>query len=448
MVETTPIKQDDIALGKAGAVISGVLTKDAHNPDAKEFVVAPYTEGRFGTNDKYYVLAKGGIDAGETVLDAAIREAGEETGINIKKLLGAENIAKLRAGQPVENVESGYPGVRIRKVATEALDFVYDSRENKPHRTAMLHIEVEGIEGLYPHLKNPANRSEIGEIEQVHKPLRTQIRGDKYPRLEEIFDWLRTMKTPDAPWAKTKNENMAGMPLKPEPDATGAMPAWFAAVSKPHYFAALEETFKRNTGERLNDAPSWQKFLKQLPPDDYVNILHLAELVKDKLKECGVLKGDKNIIKFDTKDLPLFFYQEGADIITKEQYLKSCIDNAANRGDFARAFAGNTRHADETNMPRMQRIVASQMAGVVWAVGDERIDTVIDQLKKRPPKTRNGELWGQPINQPEQLDELGKDLHAVYADMKAKEVPLSSVAGLIPKGKVAAEPPQRQQGAA
>lgn len=432
----SPITQDNLAPAKAGAIISGVLSADAKNPAAQEYVVAPYTEGRFGGNDKYYVLPKGSIDANETVLDAAIREAAEETGIDIARLLGPDNIARLRAGKPVTHVQSGYKGVRIREVVPKALDFSYDSRENKPHRAIMLHIEVEGIEHLYPHLKNPENRSSIGQIEQAPFPLRTLIRNERYPRLEVMFEWLRTMRTPKAPWAK----KLAGTPLAPKPTKSGAMPAWFEVAGRPGYFAGLEAAYTEATGERIKDAPSWQNFLKQLPPEDYANILHLAELVKEKLKECKVTKGDHHIIKFDTKDLPLFFYQEGADIITKEQYLKSCIDNAANRGDFARAFAGNTRYAEEQKLPRFERILRSQIAGVVWAVGDARIDTVIDRLKKNPPKTRNGELWGQPINKCAELDRLGEDLHTVNAMMQAREVPLSDVAGIIPKGKLAHPP--------
>jgi 8-oxo-dGTP pyrophosphatase MutT (NUDIX family) len=196
--ELPATEQDNAPLTKADAVISGVRSEDKDNPKAQEYVVAPYTEGRFGANDKYYVLAKGGIDKGENVLDAAIREASEETGIDIHRLLGEHNIAQLRAGNPVTNCASGYPGVRIRKVSSEALDYVYNSRENKPNRAVLLHIEVEGIEHLYAHLKNPENKSRIGKIEQVHTPLRTLIRNDNYPRFEVIFEWLRSMRTPHA----------------------------------------------------------------------------------------------------------------------------------------------------------------------------------------------------------------------------------------------------------
>jgi 8-oxo-dGTP pyrophosphatase MutT (NUDIX family) len=448
--------QDNAPLTKAGAVISGVRSEDKDNPSAQQYVVAPYTEGRFGANDKYYVLAKGGIDKGETVLDAAIREASEETGIHIgqtfnpdgtwdKKpyLLDAKQIERLRQGQVIADEPSGYAGVRIRRVGPEALDFAYNSRENKPHRVVLMHIDVEGIDHLHSHLKNPENRSRIGQIEQVHTPLRTLIRNDNYPRFEVIFEWLRSMRTPEAKWAK----KLAGSPLAPTPDSSGAMPEWFEKAGKPGYFANLEAKFKADTGDEINDAPSWQNFLAQLPADDYENMLHLADLVKDKLVECKVLKGDSDIIKFDTKDLPFFFYQEGADILTKEQYLKSCIDNAASRGDFARAFAGNNRKLEQEKASRIEQIEKSQIAGVVWAAGEHSIDTVIAQLKKRPPKTRNGELWGKPINQPAELDDLGADLHTICANMKAKEVPLTAVANLMPKGKLAVEP-TRKKGAA
>lgn len=185
-------------------------------------------------------------------------------------------------------------------------------------------------------------------------------------------------------------------------------------------------------------------------PEDYANILHLADLVKDKLSECGVIKSDSDLIKFDTKDLPLFFYQEGADIITKEQYLKSCIDNVIKRGDFARAFAGNTRKTEDDNiLPRMKRIERSQLAGVVWAVGEKNIATVVDQLKAElTPETEQQVIWGQPLYEPAHFDALGDDLRQVYKNIKAQEKPLKDVANIVPKGKVAVDPPQQQQGVA
>ncbi|MBX9727084.1 MAG: NUDIX domain-containing protein [Rickettsiales bacterium] len=462
----TAITQDNIAPGKAGAVISGVRSDTF---DGKEYVVAPYTEGRFGTNDKYHVLAKGSIDEGENVLDAAIREASEETGINIgqtfnsdgtwdKKpyLLSAEQIERLRKGEVIANEPSGYEDVHIRKVAPEALDYVYDGRESKPHRVVMLNIEVEGIDKLYPHLKNPDNRSEIGKIAPVRLPLRDRIRGVDYPRFDEILNWLRTMKTPDAPWAKPKAKsakNIAREALAPKRDASGKFPAWFDVANQPGYFAGLEATFKAKTGKEIIYEASWQNFLKMLQqemPEDYANILQLAELVKDKLSECGVIKSDSDLIKFDTKDLPLFFYQEGADILTKEQYLKSCIDNAIKRGDFARAFAGNTRNSEDKNtLSRIARIEKSQLAGVVWAVGEENIATVVDHLiEELKPETEQQVIWGQPLYEPAHFKALGDDLRDVYKKMKAKEVPLEKVANIVPKGKVAADPPRQQQGAA
>ena len=461
MVEMAPITQDNIALGKAGAVISGVRSDTF---DGKEYVVAPYTEGRFGTNDKYHVLAKGSIDAGENVLDAAIREASEETGIHIgqtfnpdgtwdKKpyLLSTEQIERLRKGEVIKNELSGYKDVRIRNVGPNALDYVYEGRESKPHRVVMLNIEVEGIDKLYPHLKNPENRSEIGQIAPVHHPLRDSIRGDDYPRFEEILDWLRTMKTPQAKWAGA----LAGEPLAPKRDASGKFPAWFDAAGEHGYFGGLEAKFTDPNGARIkitNEA-SWQNFLKMLQrdmPEDYANILHLADLVKDKLSECGVIKSDSDLIKFDTKDLPLFFYQEGADIITKEQYLKSCIDNVIKRGDFARAFAGNTRKSESENtLPRIARIERSQLAGVVWAVGEKNIATVVDQLKAElTPETEQQVIWGQRLYEPAHFKALGDDLRQVCKNIKVKETPLEKVANIVPKGKVAVDPPQQQQGAA
>lgn len=448
-LKTPEDAQDNKPPTKAGALIRGVRTEDVDKEGAEEYVVAPYTEGRFGANDKYYVLAKGSIDDNETVLDAAIREAGEETGIDIARLLGPKNIDKLKRGEAVQDCESGYKGVRIKHVSPDVLDFTYNSRERSCHRAVMLNIEVEGIENLHPHLKNQDNLSKIGQIAQVTHPIRTLTSDtDKYPTFDLMLEWLRTMKMPQAPWAKPK----IGTPLAPKADANGDMPSWFKPAMEPDYFKKLEAEYVDKTGKLITDAPSWQNFLNWLNATNYSTIRNLTEVIKSEIKDRRVLKGgDKAIIKFDTKDLPLHFYQEGADLLTKEQYLESCIVNAAERGDFARSFAGDTRAMVNEKAPRMQRILASQMAGVVVAAGEESIDKVIKNLKEKPPKTRDGLLWGQPINEPDALDALGADLHEVYRIMAntLNTRPLTEVANLDNKGRVVQAPERgHAQGAA
>ena len=78
-------------------------------PDAKGYkrlhVLAPYTEGRFADGEKCYAVPAGDIDEKDkNSRAAALREAGEESGINFEKLFGKAAYKKFINGEPIENV--------------------------------------------------------------------------------------------------------------------------------------------------------------------------------------------------------------------------------------------------------------------------------------------------------------------------------------------------------
>jgi 8-oxo-dGTP pyrophosphatase MutT (NUDIX family) len=78
-------------------------------------LLTSYDEGRIGENYKCYGLPKGSIDAGESSLEGALRETEEETGISFKRLMGDDNLKKFINGECLENIDTGYKGVRIRR---------------------------------------------------------------------------------------------------------------------------------------------------------------------------------------------------------------------------------------------------------------------------------------------------------------------------------------------
>lgn len=411
---------------KAGMVLCGYIEGVKH-------VVAPYSEGRFATNWKYYGLGKGKVDPGEDMLDAAMRECSEETGIDVKKLLGEKAIAALRRGEAVENIESGYKGVRIKRVVPKALEYTYLGRGSSPHDFALFAIELEGIEHLHEHLKNPENRSRyLGDVQQVYHPIRTLLasRRDAYPDMQQCLDWLRTMHMPNKEWSKGRG----GESL---PRINGEGDHWFADLE-----AAYMEKIGR-PGGHIKNVSDWLKFQKTLVGENYELLSKHAEQIRETLIELNVISGkDSDIIKFDTKDCPLVFYQEGADILTAENYLKAVIDSGLECDDFSLAFCGEIPAMAEKKAPRMERIVNAQMAGVVWAAGDEAIDKVADRFQRKEAKTRSDNTWlgGDMYD-----DSLRHDLRSVMTVMRGKEVPISAVLQASAEGTLGAAQ-QRQTG--
>ncbi|MFO0456647.1 MAG: NUDIX hydrolase, partial [Alphaproteobacteria bacterium] len=131
----TAAQKEDITA--AGIVIYGT------NRKGKRAFVMPYTEGRFGFGDKYYVLPAGKIDPGETQLQAAIRETEEETGISLEKLLGTEALEKLKKDEKLQPpFESpGYPGVRVVRLGLNPVVQTYISRGHAARTVALYGIE-------------------------------------------------------------------------------------------------------------------------------------------------------------------------------------------------------------------------------------------------------------------------------------------------------------------
>lgn len=299
------------AFKKAGFLIHG-LAADAEGRQRRH-VVMPYTEGRFGANTKYYAMLKGSIDPGETPLQTAIREAGEESGIDIPTLLGA-SYEDFLEGKLIENAPSGYPGVTIKHASREALvDHTYVSGHGAHNRTLYFGVEVEGIEHLRPFLK----RMSPDEEEALTHVKTTSVELSQRRHLPNIHEMLNILRTGIVP-AGDKQWN------GPEPQQILPAPK----------FAALEREWTKGRPHRqIRTVKDWKNFCRSIPGAGYRPLEQDFEVIKKYFESRGVIGDYGNKMKLDTKDIPLQFYQEAAELHPIEEVI-SRIASAAKKNPF------------------------------------------------------------------------------------------------------------------
>lgn len=391
---------------KAGMVIYGTLARGPSK--GQRALVAPYNEGRFGDRHKYYALPKGSIDPGETTLQAALRETQEETGIDMEKLLTPEGVAKLARGEALKNVRSGYPGVTILRAEPQPMDHTYLSRANKNRRLAFYGVEIAGIDKLHDALKNQQNCNRNGGIEQVHYSIRDEIAADaaRYPMFEDLIEWLRHGQMPERAW----NSEYAGDRALPASSQNGA---WFQALER--------EYGPIHTQHAPLDAKSgWQKFCQNISGADYSILKTHIDAMKRQLKAMHILNGDNGHIKLDDKDCPLNYYQEGADIITTQQYLHSCFERMHANPDYAMAFGGDCELLKDY-LPS-QRIKHSQLVAIAPFISKEDIATAAASFTRDRDSAVNARIYGKKPSiywgAPPSGQFLSKPMLAVREEMK------------------------------
>lgn len=337
-------------INKAGCVVMG-----RSGPDGEMSLLVPYNEGRFAQNGEFFVLPKGSVDEGEDVFDAALRETSEETGINIRSVLGEKAIAQLRAGKDVRDVKSeGYPGVTILKASAKPYRHDYLSRAGVKHRLALFRIEVDGIEKIaeHPDLKNN-QRAQTRDLIKDH---------EQRPKFPRFMNWMERGYIPiDAPVGHPEHDKRNGsgdiIPLHPV--------KWFKGLVNEF---APEGKIIVHTNDNTNNVDwdasrkHWQEFCKKLPPADYKQLMHSFQTIKSHIKRAGWLEGDKALLKFDEKDCPLFYYTEGARVVPAKEYIAKIFYDLEQNPDYACAFGGQ---CEITRQFKPQRTIAhSQLAAI------------------------------------------------------------------------------------
>jgi len=326
---------------KAGVVIYGT------NAEGKRAFVMPYSEGRFGYGDKYYVLPKGSVDKNEEVRAAAVRETEEETGISIKTLIGEKALAAFEAGGALPQMpfdSPGYPGVRVAHIGMVPVSHSYTARSGKKRPTDIFGIEVEGIERLAPYLKNQrnANTADFKVRDSVFNAVHD---AEKYPQLADFIEWLRTGEMPAREWN-------AGKPKPP--------PLYDIRHGSP--FERIEQ---ETMGQKIHMLDQWKAFFLEMNSHNYDEMQKYCGAIKKAISDLGITKGDSDTLKLDDKDTPLQFFQEGADIITAEDYVRRCTALLQQNLDYALGFGGAGGSSQRMGKQPRMHIKQSQMVAAV-----------------------------------------------------------------------------------
>lgn len=422
---------------KAGMVIHGKNAKGEHA------LVAPYTQGRFYDEDalvqfadwqgdhaddrtKYYVLPKGGIDKGEDVLDAAIRETHEETGIDVRRLLGAAAIERLKRGETVTDLQSpGYPGVQVVRADAQPIDHRYESRAGITRRMALFNIELASLEPLEPFLKNYEQRDQPSpgmvkthpkvqqSIEQIMHAKALSERNQP-PSLDDCLQWLRHGAIPPDGFNIGSNQS----PLR---DArhrdqyrmlVGEDRFVAQAPEAPLWFARLEQQFAPHG--TIASRADWKKFCDTIPGEDYKELRQAFDRIKHYIKGRGFIGDDQSIIKLDDKDSPLSYYVEGADIVSFERFIGHGLAAALFNKDYAQAIFGG--HGDVKSIARPEVFARSQFAAICPFSRPRDLDRGCERFRRQASEHLPVLKWASAIHSAKALPtvvDFKPALHAV-----------------------------------
>lgn len=314
------------------------------------FILSPWTEGRFGHGLKYYGLSKGAIDAGETPLQAAVRETDEEGGISVADMMGRDTYTRFLGGEVIRDLPSdGYPGVGIVHASPQpVVEQDYFSGQGNPHRAVYYAVEVSNILKLSPYLKHiePGERPE-----ETHVRTRaSQIVKDRHlPNNKELRDILRTGVVPartDRRWAEPHAQILLEKPALPALEKT-----WLAK--------------HRPDLEKISSTRDWLEFLNDLPGKDEKRLSHDFDVVKRYMEKRGMV-GDSNALpKLDTKDNPMNIYREDGALITLESMLRNSWKGADSSTVYGAAVWGDSQGKHRKHLSPDERLASSQISPLI-----------------------------------------------------------------------------------
>lgn len=304
-------------------------------------VLAPFSEGRFEPRTKAYTLAKGKIDEGETPIAAAMRETKEETGLSIEALLGETAAAQFKNGQVIENHASPtYQGVVVKRADPAPIRHAYISSHGVTHHAVYYAIEVEGIKKLAPHLKHVPSRSDrFG-----HRVRSTAMHRATQQGLPKFQDLLQTMRTGKI--------NVCG---KAESDVVIPSPV----------LPDLEQKYQNLP---ITDLESMERFFENIGREDGALLNKDLESLKCFMEKQGLVSDGQGKLKFDIRDKPLNYFQEGAEILPASEVLRRSAMLADQNALYAAAMWGNyegSRYQFENDLAHVKE---SQIAVLVELV--------------------------------------------------------------------------------
>lgn len=323
-------------VSKSGLFLWGTAPDAVGN--ARRQMLASYTQGGYADDvadkTKHYYVPKGSIDEGETSLQAAVREAYEETGISIEKLLGKDAYARFLAGETIRDLPSeGYQGVTITCADPTPIASPYRAGRGHKHNVDYFSIEVRGIEHLREGLKKFCEK-EGHESPQVKTSAleHAQQMGlpDLLPMLEIVRSGVIRADAGNGGWSGEQTITLINRPV----------------------LAELED--KYSEGSQPANLKEWITFYKKLDEDDQNALKADFAKVKDHFKACGLVGDVGNKLKLDTTDWPMVFFQEGAEILPVETLLQRSSTLAGRGGEYDLNMWNGNKQVDEPRMDMAQ----------------------------------------------------------------------------------------------
>lgn len=319
---------EELTPEKGGFVIFG------RNSRGQLCVLTSFVQGRFSADPqdklKYYGLAKGALDVrveqsrdghdgiaiSESGLDGAIRETKEETGVDVRQLLG-KRFVPYKAGAKVENFKSPIAGVEIKRAhIQDCADFAYISGAGVQRRLQLYYIEL--ADGSIDHLANRLKQLDGGEYNFgkscTDKGIAELLTEKGYPTFKDMMTILRTGKV----------------------RANGSCwsPSDYTLFENPE-LPSIEKHMKL----KITDPESWVKFCQEISGRDFKSLKPQFAAIKKYFEDLGMV-GDTMPIKMDDKDSPLCFYQEGGEILPLETLIMRSLRAAEHNPKYAKAMWG------------------------------------------------------------------------------------------------------------
>lgn len=369
---------------KAGVILVG----DVVGPDGSKrlHVLAPWTEGSFSTDGKKaYMLAKGTVDKNEDRWQAAIREVGEETGIYLDRISRDERPkseqrfifnpeSKKHQKWKAAGRDCFYENVEIERIWKKpVISNVVPSNRGNPSQHDIYLVKVKGIEHLAPYLKHKENNVEGDSVKR--KAFDISIAKAAQKEIPTFIDMVHTLRT--GWWKWGSDTTWHGKLFDSD----------FASHERNYLMAKYGTLTTENNREMFRIDPviagqimsgaltisSLQEF------DDFYHNYAVTHDIQDAVKghvaiirkhmEAAGLANDCTSLKVDTKNSPLRYYQEGADIIPYDTWIDRAItfaDQPENRVYREMQF---NRHVNDRKPGRAYDGTGQSIGGVMLEIG-------------------------------------------------------------------------------
>ncbi len=163
------------------------------------------------------------------------------------------------------------------------------------------------------------------------------------PKFDELLHVLRTGVVPAAEsshWKGKTEQKIIEHPVFPE----------------------IEHKWIESGGRPICDMREWKEFCSDIEGKDFGRLDADVNRIKEYLTKRGIVSDSKPVLKMDSHDTPLNFYQEGAEILPLDVFLQRSLHTANLYPEFARA-----RWGEYTGKKRPEASDSERMASALVA---------------------------------------------------------------------------------